>query len=264
MSTPIRGRSHKRGANRKNVVFSTQPRWRVRAPVPGTVKRRGRKLFLVTSKGYKHQLDRGVRPASGVVGKRVAEGAIIGHATGSKVRYSRYDPKGKQLDAMPVVKRAAPKPKPRVVKPWRGQRHLSATWRYSSGAGHFAWDVVMPTGTPIYSPVNGTVAQTHRGVRNNRPGHNPGSGSPSNYVFIHGHNKHGSAVSVYLQHLSPNVKVRKGQKVRAGQLVGYSGNSGNSTGPHLHFHAIWGHVWNRYQIYPNASGVIWPPSKVYS
>ena len=264
MSTPIRRRPHKRGTNRKNVIFSTKPKWRVRAPNGGTVKSRGGKLFLTTRGGYKHRLDGGVRPAPGVLGKRVEEGTIIGHATGRKVRYKRYSPEGKQVDAMPVVLRPMPKPKPKAVKPWGGQRHLSATWRYSSGTGHYAWDVVMPTGTPIHSPIHGTVAQAHQGVHNNRPGHNPGSGAPSNYVFIHGLDKHGKRVSVYLQHLSPNVKVRKGQKVRAGQIIGYSGNSGNSTGPHLHFHAIWGWVWNRYQIYPNASGVIWPPSKVYS
>jgi murein DD-endopeptidase MepM/ murein hydrolase activator NlpD len=45
---------------------------------------------------------------------------------------------------------------------------------------------------------------------------------------------HGGEFSVY-GHMSPGLQVKKGDKVKQGQILGKVGNSGHSTGPHLHF-----------------------------
>lgn len=54
---------------------------------------------------------------------------------------------------------------------------------------------------------------------------------------------HGSGVQTWYWHLGAQVVVRPGQQVTIGQVVGYEGNTGNSTGCHLHFaindHGIW-------------------------
>ena len=54
---------------------------------------------------------------------------------------------------------------------------------------------------------------------------------------------HGSGVQSWYWHLRAQVIVSPGQVVSRGQVIGYEGNTGNSTGCHLHFaindHGIW-------------------------
>jgi len=82
-----------------------------------------------------------------------------------------------------------------------------------SGTGH---------GSPIYASNNGVVAEV---------GYN--HYSMGNYVYINHNNGY---YTTYL-HLS-SVKVKKGQVVARGQAIGGMGNTGRSTGTHLHF-SIW-------------------------
>ena len=74
-------------------------------------------------------------------------------------------------------------------------------------------------GQPIYASASGTV--TFSG------GDNSGYG---NYVII----DHGSGYTTLYGHCSSLVAVT-GQYVNQGDLIGYVGSTGNSTGPHLHF-----------------------------
>lgn len=59
-----------------------------------------------------------------------------------------------------------------------------------------------------------------------------GTGDMGNYVIIN----HGNGYKTRYMHMTKgSVTVRKGQTVKAGQVIGYMGNTGNSTGRHLHF-----------------------------
>ncbi len=87
--------------------------------------------------------------------------------------------------------------------------------------GYNGVDYGMPVGNPLYASAGGTV------IISKNSGWNGGYG---NYVVIQ-HPNH--TQTVYGHMLSTVVSV--GQTVSQDQLIGYSGNSGNSTGPHLHF-----------------------------
>ena len=88
-------------------------------------------------------------------------------------------------------------------------------------------------GREILAPADGAVTDVIAGVRDNVPGSMNPYSALGNTVFIqHRENE----VSV-LAHLKlGSIKVKVGDKVKAGQLIGLCGNSGNSSEPHLHYH----------------------------
>ena len=110
---------------------------------------------------------------------------------------------------------------PRVSSPFGQVRHLTFNGKKSPSYGqpHGGVDFAVSTGTPVMAANDGVVVGT--------PYDADGFG---NYVQI----QHKDGHSSYYGHLSSK-GVSEGQEVNAGQVVGVSGNSGNSTGPHLHF-----------------------------
>lgn len=98
------------------------------------------------------------------------------------------------------------------------------TSRYGgrSGGFHHGIDLATPSGTPVYAAESGVV--TVSTTRGRGYGH---------YIKIN----HGSGVSTIYAHCS-SLLVETGQKVEKGQLIAKSGNTGKSTGPHLHFEVL--------------------------
>jgi len=91
---------------------------------------------------------------------------------------------------------------------------------YSSGRYHGALDFPCPTGTSVYAVDSGTVIRAGW------------FSTYGNCVII----DHGNGVSSIVAHNS-SVCVSVGQHVTQGQVVAYSGSTGNSTGPHVHLEA---------------------------
>lgn len=95
-------------------------------------------------------------------------------------------------------------------------------WRihpvYGTRKFHSGVDLAAPSGTPIYATRSGTVTTTS---------YNSSSGY---YVTIN----HGDGFSSSYLHMTHYI-VSAGQRVTAGQVIGYVGSTGVSTGPHLHF-----------------------------
>jgi murein DD-endopeptidase MepM/ murein hydrolase activator NlpD len=98
---------------------------------------------------------------------------------------------------------------------------------------HKGDDFAAKTGTPVYAAVSGIVQ--HAGT--NGVGPTRGWGSAYGVQIIIANDKFADGSKGYYagyMHLS-KVKVKRGQRVKKGQLIGYTGNTGSSTGPHLHF-----------------------------
>ncbi|MEM8926724.1 MAG: peptidoglycan DD-metalloendopeptidase family protein [Bacteroidota bacterium] len=88
---------------------------------------------------------------------------------------------------------------------------------------HLGVDYAAPRGTPIYSIGDGKVIKANH------------AGAAGNYVKI----KHNSVYTTGYMHLWKFEKgIRPGTLVKQGQLIGYVGSTGRSTGPHLDFR-IW-------------------------
>ncbi|CAD5105932.1 peptidoglycan DD-metalloendopeptidase family protein [Zestomonas carbonaria] len=115
--------------------------------------------------------------------------------------------------------------------PWRGgpfRLTQGANGKYShfTPKGRYAMDIAMPEGTPIVAARGGMVVKTE----NDQVGR--GNNPSGNFVRIL-HDD--GTMGVYLHLQRGSVLVSEGQRVSAGTPLARSGNTGNSTGPHLHF-----------------------------
>lgn len=132
------------------------------------------------------------------------------------------------MEAVPKIVERGTKIPPTYIKPINGGRLTSRFGPRKAptkGAStyHKGVDWAVPTGTSVYASSGGTVTKA-------------GWGSGYGYcVYI----SHGSGTETRYAHLS-KVLVSKGQTVKQGQVIAKSGNTGVSTGPHLHFEILIG------------------------
>ena len=118
-----------------------------------------------------------------------------------------------------------------VLLRWPLSTHIiTAGWTYTDGSAHNAIDLRAAVGTPVYAAEDGTVdwLQTWDGRTKT------GMQSYGNAVRLRHAAYNGGILQTLYAHLK-EIKVKCGQTVKEGELIGYSGNTGNSTGPHLHF-----------------------------
>lgn len=106
-----------------------------------------------------------------------------------------------------------------------------------NGGRHYGIDFGMPTGTPIKALTSGKISQA--GWVNGGGGNQVTLDEPGGKWF-----------QWYMHMRNGGVKVKKGQKVQAGDILGYSGNTGNSTTPHLHIQRMKGYPSNATAVDP--------------
>jgi murein DD-endopeptidase MepM/ murein hydrolase activator NlpD len=125
---------------------------------------------------------------------------------------------GKINGAATKVEVAVPSINPvEIMKFSSGYGYRSAPTRGAS-RNHKGIDIPGPVGTPIYATADGTIGRAQW------------VGGYGKYVEIN----HGNAVQTRYGHLSA-MNVVPGQRIRKGDILGYMGSTGRSTGSHLHY-----------------------------
>ncbi len=114
------------------------------------------------------------------------------------------------------------------------------------GTNHNGVDISNGTyGAPIYAIADGVVYIVKSGCTHNYPKNSSCGcgGGYGNYVAIdHGRGSDGNSYKAYYAHMT-SVAVSNGAHVKKGQIIGYIGCTGHSTGPHLHFGVMVNNSW---------------------
>lgn len=127
------------------------------------------------------------------------------------------------MEAVPKIVEKGTKIPPTYIKPINGGR-LTSTFGgrkdpiNGKRSSHSGTDWAVPKGTAVYASCGGVVTKASWG------------GSYGNVIYI----KHPDGRETRYAHLS-KILVSTGQSVKQGQKIALSGNTGRSTGPHLHF-----------------------------
>ena len=197
-----------------------------------------------------------------------------------KIQYINGEAQPAYISNVEVLK----EPVNKVVRKGTRQRYSGGTYTGSIdpaiSSGSWGWPTVSPyiitsyfewrwgrlhegidisgcgMGSPIFAIENGTVLQTNSGCPDSGYGAYDMCGEGfGNYVWI----QHPSGVYVVYAHMLGNVVVSPGEQVSKGQVIGYMGNSGSSTGTHLHLGTFYGGT--KYGAY--GGGTVFNPLSLY-
>ena len=132
-----------------------------------------------------------------------------------------------------------------------GGRTLAQNYHTMSVDQRFAYDILIRRGASshqgdgkrngdyycfgqkLVAPAGGTVVSVENSIDDNVPGvMNPGQPMGNHVIIDHGNGE----FSFFAHFLKGSVAVKKGDRLKGGDLLGLVGNSGNSSEPHLHYH----------------------------
>ena len=144
--------------------------------------------------------------------KEIHTGILLRHQEDGNLGY--FNPKGESLRRMFLK---APIKFGRISSRFNRRRFHPILKKHRP---HLGVDYAAPRGTPIMAVGDGKVTRAS------------GMGGAGNTIKL----RHNSMYQTHYKHLRNFAKgIRAGKKVRQGQIIGYVGNTGMSTGPHLHF-----------------------------
>jgi murein DD-endopeptidase MepM/ murein hydrolase activator NlpD len=189
---------------------------------PSVLRTRG--AVVAAGMGAVMVVGAGAGVASADAGK-AAKPAVVDAASAVAAQADAQANAAKAKAAKKTAKKKPAKKAPAWVKPVN-KYTLTASFAQGGAmwsAKHSGQDFAVPVGTPVKAAGAGTVVKA---------GPYGGGDGPAygNAIVV----KHANGTYSQYAHLS-KIKVGIGQKVAAGQQIALSGNTGNSSGPHLHF-----------------------------
>ncbi|MFJ8941235.1 M23 family metallopeptidase [Streptomyces sp. NPDC102365] len=207
---------------------------RTTSRIPGTSQLRTRAAVLALGLGVTTAVGAGVAVAAdskpSAVSLSSAAAASVQEQAAAQAKAAQKAARAKSEAAKKAAaKKAAAKPAAKSASSWVdpvAKYKLSASFAQAGNlwsSTHSGQDFAVSSGTQVVAAHGGTVVKTG----GNGAGDGPAYG---NAVVI----KHGNGTYSQYAHLS-RVDVKPGQVVKTGQRIARSGNTGNSSGPHLHF-----------------------------
>ncbi|MCX4235899.1 M23 family metallopeptidase [Streptomyces sp. NPDC020707] len=207
---------------------------RTTSRIPGTSQLRTRAAVLALGLGVTTAVGAGVAVAAdakpSAVSLSSAAAASVQEQAAAQAKAAQKAAQAKSEAAKKAAaKKAAAKPAAKPASSWVdpvAKYKLSASFAQAGNlwsSTHSGQDFAVSSGTQVVAAHGGTVVKTG----GNGAGDGPAYG---NAVVI----KHGNGTYSQYAHLS-RVDVKPGQVVKTGQRIALSGNTGNSSGPHLHF-----------------------------
>jgi murein DD-endopeptidase MepM/ murein hydrolase activator NlpD len=207
---------------------------RTKSRIPGTSRLRGRAAVLALGLGASAAVGAGVAVAADATSSAVAlpasaAASVQQQATAQAKAAKAAQAKSEAAKKAAAKKAAAGQTAAKTAASWVDpvkKYKLSASFAQAGklwSSTHSGQDFAVPSGTAVVAAHGGTVVKTG----GNGAGDGPAYG---NAVVI----RHSNGTYSQYAHLS-RIDVRPGQTVGTGQRIALSGNTGNSSGPHLHF-----------------------------
>jgi murein DD-endopeptidase MepM/ murein hydrolase activator NlpD len=185
----------------------------------------GDKLDVLTSPGVLHEVQKGeslwtISKFYGVSVSTITQANKVENPNNIKIGQVLFIPGGQAVAALRNLETLVSASGKLLANfSWPVSGRISSNYGMRWGRMHHGLDIAVPTGTEVKAAASGRV--TYAGWN---------SGGYGYLVTI----DHGDGVETRYAHNS-KVLVSVGQQVKRGQVIALSGNTGNSTGPHVHF-----------------------------
>lgn len=165
-----------------------------------------------------------------------ARGTVPAYSASLLARIARGQPR-LRVEVVPGTPNARPRDVeygyPLQTASLRVQQAWGGGYSHADDANRHAVDFAVPVGTPVLAARDGVVMQSAGDFEDAVPGEGDATrDARANFIRVL-HDDGSMALYAHLQ--AGGVLVNNGQRVRRGEAIGLSGNSGRSTAPHLHF-----------------------------